>query len=85
MKEGRLDEKESPSGRSQFQFNKKAKNKKRGAFSGGHLFSWGKYMVNISLEQCFLKNTFTNHIKQDIMQSKQRKTTYKTKKNHKNK
>ena len=53
MKEGRLDEKESPSGRSQFQFNKKAK--KRGAFSGGHLFSWGKYMVNISLEQCFLK------------------------------
>ena len=19
----------------------------------GHLFSWGKYMVNISLEQCF--------------------------------
>lgn len=83
MKEGRLDEKESPSGRSQFQFNKKAK--KRGAFSGGHLFSWGKYMVNISLEQCFLKNIFTNHIKQDIMQSKQRKTTYKTNKNNKNK
>ena len=53
MKEGRLDEKESPSGRSQFQFNKKAK--KRGAFSGGRLFSWGKYMVNISLEQCFFK------------------------------
>ena len=53
MKEGRLDEKESPPGRSQFQFNKKAK--KRGAFSGGHLFSWGKYMVNISLEQCFFK------------------------------
>lgn len=52
---------------------------------GGHLFSWGKYMVNISLEQCFLKNIFTNHIKQDIMQSKQRKTTYKTKKNNKNK
>ena len=38
MKEGRLDEKESPSGRSQFQFNKKAKNKKRGAFSRGTSF-----------------------------------------------
>ena len=68
-----------------FSLNKKAKNKKRGAFFWGHLFSWGKYMVNISLEQCFLKNIFTNNIKQDIMQSKQRKTTYKTKKNHINK
>ena len=38
-----------------FSLNKKAKNKKKGAFSGGHLFSWGKYMVNISLEQCFFK------------------------------
>ena len=36
-----------------FSLNKKAKNKKRGAFFWGHLFSWGKYMVNISLEQCF--------------------------------
>ena len=36
-----------------FGLNKKAKNKKRGAFFWGHLFSWGKYMVNISLEQCF--------------------------------
>ena len=38
-----------------FSLNKKAKNKKRGAFFWGHLFSWGKYMVNISLEQFFLK------------------------------
>ena len=38
-----------------FSLNKKAKNKKRGAFFWGHLFSWGKYMVNISLEQYFLK------------------------------
>ena len=68
-----------------FSLNKKAKNKKRGAFSGGASFIGEKYMVNISLEQCFLKNIFTNHIKQDIMQSKQRKTTYKTKKNNKNK
>ena len=44
-----------------FSLNKKAKNKKRGAFFWGHLFSWGKYMVNISLEQCFFKNIFTNH------------------------
>lgn len=36
-----------------FSLNKKAKNKKRGAFFWGHLFSWGKYMANISLEQCF--------------------------------
>ena len=51
-----------------FSLNKKAKNKKRGAFFWGHLFSWGKYMVNISLEQCFFKNIFTNHAKQYIMQ-----------------
>ena len=51
-----------------FSINKKAKNKKRGAFFWGHLFSWGKYMVNISLEQCFFKNIFTNHTKQYIMQ-----------------
>lgn len=38
-----------------FSLNKKAKNKKRGAFFWGHLFSWGKYTVNISLEQCFFK------------------------------
>lgn len=51
-----------------FSLNKKAKNKKRGAFFWGHLFSWGKYMVNISLEQYFFKNIFTNHTKQYIMQ-----------------
>lgn len=51
-----------------FSLNKKAKNKKRGAFFWGHLFSWGKYMVNISLEQCFFKNIFANHTKQYIMQ-----------------
>ena len=51
-----------------FSLNKKAKNKKRGAFFWGHLFSWGKYMVNISLEQFFFKNIFTNHTKQYIMQ-----------------
>ena len=51
-----------------FSLNKKAKNKKRGAFFWGHLFYWGKYMVNISLEQCFFKNIFTNHTKQYIMQ-----------------
>lgn len=51
-----------------FSLNKKAKNKERGAFFWGHLFSWGKYMVNISLEQCFFKNIFINHIKQYIMQ-----------------
>lgn len=51
-----------------FSLNKKAKNKKRGAFFWGHLFSWGKYMVNILLEQCFFKNIFTNHTKQYIMQ-----------------
>ena len=51
-----------------FSLNKKAKNKKRGAFFWGHLFSWGKYMVNNSLEQCFFKNIFTNHTKQYIMQ-----------------
>ena len=51
-----------------FSLNKKAKNKERGAFFWGHLFSWGKYMVNISLEQCFFKNIFTNNTKQYIMQ-----------------
>ena len=51
-----------------FSLNKKAKNKKRGEFFWGQLFSWGKYMVNISLEQCFFKNIFTNHTKQYIMQ-----------------
>ncbi len=85
MKEGRLYEKESPSGRSQFQFKYKKQRIRKEVPFPGRLFSWGKYMVNISLEQCFLKNTFTNHIKQDIMQLKQRKTTYKTNKNNKNK
>ena len=51
-----------------FSLNKKAKNKERGAFFWGHLFSWGKYIVNISLEQCFFKNIFINHTKQYIMQ-----------------
>ena len=51
-----------------FSLNKKAKNKKRGAFFWGHLFSWGKYMVNISLEQCFFINIFTIKTKQYIMQ-----------------
>ena len=37
-----------------FSLNKKAKKEKRCLFRG-HLFSWGKYMVYISLEQCFLK------------------------------
>lgn len=47
----------------------------RGAFSGGHLFSWGKYMVNISLEQCFLKkNLYKPH--------KTRYNAVKTKKNN---
>ena len=55
-------------GAANFSLNKKAKNKKRGAFFWGHLFSWGKYMVNISLEQCYIKNIFTNHTKQYIMQ-----------------
>ena len=50
-----------------FSLNKKAKKEKRCLFRG-HLFSWGKYMVNISLEQCFFKNIFTNHTKQYIMQ-----------------
>ena len=50
-----------------FSLNKKAKNK-RGAFSGGASFIGEKYMVNISLEQCFFKNIFTNHTKQYIMQ-----------------
>ena len=36
-----------------FSLNKKAKNKR--CLFRGRLFSWGKYMVNISLEQCFLK------------------------------
>ena len=45
-----------------FSLNKKAKNKKRGAFFWGHLFSWGKYMVIISLEQCFfLKHLYKPH------------------------
>ena len=51
-----------------FSLNKKAKNKEKRCLFWGHLFSWGKYMVNISLEQCFFKNIFTNHTKQYIMQ-----------------
>ena len=39
-----------------FSLNKKAKNKKRGAFFWGHLFSWGKYMVNNAVK------TKKNHI-----------------------
>ena len=38
-----------------FSLNKKAKNKAKRCLFRGHLFSWGKYMVNISLEQYFFK------------------------------
>lgn len=55
MKEGRLYEKESPSGRSQFQFKYKKQRIRKEVPFPGRLFSWGKYMVNISLEQCFFK------------------------------
>ena len=61
------------------------KQRKEVPFPGAPLFLgkiYGKYFIGT----VFLKkNIFTNHIKQDIMQSKQRKTTYKTKKNNKNK
>lgn len=74
MKEGRLDEKESPSGRSQFQFNKKAK--KRGAFSGGGapLFLgkiYGKYFIGTVF---FKKHLYKPH--------KTRYNAVKTKKNN---
>ena len=55
MKEGRLYEKESPSGRSQFQFKYKKQRIRKEVPFPERLFSWGKYMVNISLEQCFFK------------------------------
>ena len=70
-----------------FSLNKKAKNKKRGAFFWGHLFSWGKYMANISLEQCFFKKHLYKPHKTiynaDINKKKPHKIKIKQTQNHK--
>lgn len=51
-----------------FSLNKKAKNKKRGAFFWGTSFLGENIWQIFHWNSVFLKNIFTNHTKQYIMQ-----------------